>query len=295
MKLAIWLILLSFSTLAKTTFVSHKGIWKNHVLPQNTLAALTAAVEQGYTALEFDIQLSKDDNFVLAHDDKLKRVTDCKGKISNSELEKLLTCNVDKNTTLPLTQLIVRKVKRPQSMTSLAQVLEKFLNQKKITTLMLDLKSTKNDRVLDALRNATLNIKDTQLFAKIIVISTSVETIRSIRNVYPEFRFSLEGKWGSEPLADYEKFIKLAGKTHDLVSLNVGIFLGHEPIWKIFGRKKRFWRMLSNYQYIAELNQVPTIAWTVNRSSKIKKLLKFDFDYLITDKNYSILKSYETH
>jgi len=41
---------------AQTTITSHKGIWSDHVYPQNTLKALSLAVEKGFRAVEFDVQ-----------------------------------------------------------------------------------------------------------------------------------------------------------------------------------------------------------------------------------------------
>ena len=54
-----------------------------------------------------------------------------------------------------------------------------------------------------------------------------------MRVAIPQVKYSLEGKWGSEPLTDYEKYLDGVGITHDYVSLNVGIYLGHEPVYKL--------------------------------------------------------------
>jgi glycerophosphoryl diester phosphodiesterase len=99
------------TAIAETIITAHKGVWKDHIYPQNTFAALEEAVNRGYLAVEFDVKLTKDKQLVLAHDDALKKVSDCTGNISEKTLFELENCTVDKNTLLPITQILVKKVR----------------------------------------------------------------------------------------------------------------------------------------------------------------------------------------
>lgn len=59
--------------------IAHRGF--SAAAPENTLAALTAAIEAGADALEFDLQVTADGEPVLFHDDTLGRTTDAEGDI----------------------------------------------------------------------------------------------------------------------------------------------------------------------------------------------------------------------
>ena len=53
----------------------------NHA-PENSIAAIDAAIEQGVSIIELDVRATKDGVLVLMHDQKLDRTTNGKGKIS---------------------------------------------------------------------------------------------------------------------------------------------------------------------------------------------------------------------
>ena len=51
--------------------------------PENTLAAMKAGFAAGYTAVEFDVQLSRDGVAVLMHDDTLERTSNGHGMLND--------------------------------------------------------------------------------------------------------------------------------------------------------------------------------------------------------------------
>lgn len=55
------------------TLVAHRG--GGHFAPENTLAGMQAAVDHGFSAVEFDVKLSRDGVLFLLHDDDLARTT----------------------------------------------------------------------------------------------------------------------------------------------------------------------------------------------------------------------------
>lgn len=57
--------------------------------PENTLASMRKAIELGVHGFEFDIQLSKDNEPVVIHDDTLERTTNGKGCVSDFTLQEL--------------------------------------------------------------------------------------------------------------------------------------------------------------------------------------------------------------
>jgi glycerophosphoryl diester phosphodiesterase len=275
--------MLSGQVLAQPLLVSHKGIWKDHQFPQNTRASLLQALDNGFRGLEFDIFLTKDEQFVLAHDDKLNRVSNCKGHISQQDYAAIKECMITKNTLLPISQILVKKVKYPQRITKLSEVLVTLLTDVRLDFMWIDLKP-KDEKVIAPMIELFYSIPDKKLMDKIVVNSTNIELLKKLRAVLPNLKYSLEGKWGSEPLTDYAKYFGGIGISHDYVSLNVGIYLGHEPWWKIIRRRRRFWNYLYRYLDEAKKRGVPTIGWTVNNRRKLHTLLQTDMEFLLTDR-----------
>lgn len=77
-------------------YIAHRGYF-NKLVPENSLKSFQSAIDNGY-AIEFDIQLLKDDTIIVFHDDDLSRMTNKSKIISEciySDIEgiKLLNTN----------------------------------------------------------------------------------------------------------------------------------------------------------------------------------------------------------
>jgi len=71
--------------------IAHRGA--SGYAPENTIAALRLAAEQGADAIEFDIRLSACDTPVLAHDHTLDRTTGWKGPVRARTAAELEQCD----------------------------------------------------------------------------------------------------------------------------------------------------------------------------------------------------------
>lgn len=67
--------------------IGHRGACGH--APENTLASMRKALELGVHGFEFDIQMSKDGEPVVIHDETLERTTNGKGAVSDYTLEEL--------------------------------------------------------------------------------------------------------------------------------------------------------------------------------------------------------------
>ncbi|WP_417668129.1 glycerophosphodiester phosphodiesterase [Roseibium sp.] len=70
--------------------VCHRGA--SRIAPENTMAALEAAIALGAYAVEFDIRTSRDDVLYVLHDDTVDRTTDGSGRIedmTSTEIDRL--------------------------------------------------------------------------------------------------------------------------------------------------------------------------------------------------------------
>lgn len=76
--------------------IAHRGLHtKDKKIPENSMAAFQAAIQAGY-GIEFDIQLTKDEQIVIFHDDTLKRVCNIEGRVDDytfKELQAFPLCN----------------------------------------------------------------------------------------------------------------------------------------------------------------------------------------------------------
>ncbi|MFO0291718.1 MAG: glycerophosphodiester phosphodiesterase family protein [Rhodospirillales bacterium] len=69
------------------TIIGHRGARTN--APENTLAGLRRAHEEGATWVEFDVKLTRDAIPVLIHDETLERTTDGRGAVREMTLAEL--------------------------------------------------------------------------------------------------------------------------------------------------------------------------------------------------------------
>ncbi len=73
-------------------FCAHRGL--SELTPENTLPSFAASLALGADEIEFDVRLTSDKKLVVSHDDKLERISDGHGRVSESTLDYLLSCNV---------------------------------------------------------------------------------------------------------------------------------------------------------------------------------------------------------
>lgn len=73
----------------RNLYCAHRGYYKkDQSVPENTLRAFERAVEHGY-GVELDVQLTKDGEVVVFHDDTVDRETTFTGRVDSFTLEEL--------------------------------------------------------------------------------------------------------------------------------------------------------------------------------------------------------------
>lgn len=82
---------------------AHRGASGNH--PENTLRAISAALESECDGIEIDIQSCKD-NFVVLHDSWLDRTTSGIGKVSKYAFDELATIDAGAGESIPSLQQV---------------------------------------------------------------------------------------------------------------------------------------------------------------------------------------------
>lgn len=76
-----------FAVSGDVEIIAHRGF--SAEAPENTVAALRAGIDAGADAVEFDLHTAGDGIPVLLHDDKLRRTTDGRGKVTDHSAEEL--------------------------------------------------------------------------------------------------------------------------------------------------------------------------------------------------------------
>lgn len=72
----------------------HRGAY--HQAPENTLTSFRKAIELGADGIEFDVQLTKDCEIVVVHDETIDRVSTGNGQVVDYTLEELRYFNFNK-------------------------------------------------------------------------------------------------------------------------------------------------------------------------------------------------------
>ena len=73
---------------------AHRGA--SGYAPENTLEAFALAITQGADGIELDVQLTKDDQIVVIHDETIDRTSDGKGWVKDYTLEELRAFNYNR-------------------------------------------------------------------------------------------------------------------------------------------------------------------------------------------------------
>lgn len=75
--------------MSRTEVFAHRGA--SHYAPENTIEAFDLARKQGADGVELDVQLTKDGQVVVIHDETIDRVSTGKGIVKDYTLEELRT------------------------------------------------------------------------------------------------------------------------------------------------------------------------------------------------------------
>lgn len=80
--------------LERTKVWAHRGA--SGYAPENTISAFQKAIEMGADGIELDVQLTKDRQLVVIHDERIDRVSDGSGLVADYTLEELRQFNYNK-------------------------------------------------------------------------------------------------------------------------------------------------------------------------------------------------------
>jgi glycerophosphoryl diester phosphodiesterase len=88
--------------------IAHRGFSANY--PENTLLAFEKALQAGADGIETDLQLSRDGEVILFHDDKLKRITGAEGTVQILSLAELKALDAGSGEPIPTLDELLRLI-----------------------------------------------------------------------------------------------------------------------------------------------------------------------------------------
>lgn len=115
--------------LEKNLIIAHRGMHNNLDTPENSINAIKESLKENIP-IEIDVQLTKDNQIVVFHDNDLKRMTNTEGLVTNktlADLKKLKLLNTD------------------ESIPTLEEVLKVINNQ---VLLFIEVKHTKDVKLM---------------------------------------------------------------------------------------------------------------------------------------------------
>ena len=156
----------------ETQITAHRG--SSLRAPENTMAAILAAVEDHADYVEIDVQLTADDYVVLGHDATLKRVAGVNRSISSMTLDQLKEIDVGSWFSTDF---------REEQVPTLEEVME---YSKGRINLNIEIKSVGKDSVLPD--KVVELIRSHGMQEQCVVTSTSLNYLRKVKSLMPELR-----------------------------------------------------------------------------------------------------------
>ncbi|MCL2206532.1 MAG: hypothetical protein FWB90_00365, partial [Fibromonadales bacterium] len=156
----------------------HRGAYSER--PENTLHAFARAVELGANGVELDIQLSKDGEIVVIHDERIDRISNGTGMVKDYTLQELKKFNFNK-----------RQIAEPKFMEipTLSEVLE-LLKPHKNISINIELKTGIEDYPQIEEKTLTL-VKKHEMLERILFSSFNHFTMQTLKRLEPNAETAL--------------------------------------------------------------------------------------------------------
>ena len=228
--------------ISSTQVTAHRGFSRE--VPENTRYAFEAAIDCKSDYIELDVQLTKDEQVVVIHDDTLNRTTDGRGR-------------VDRRTYEELSALSAGAWFSPEYADAKIMLLSEVLELvDKDCMLNIEIKDTGN---VELTVDKTVGlVKEYGITKSCYITSFSYKALQRVKEVEPKIKTGL--------IANLAASVRYSDLTDiDAVSLNY-IFVNKSVV------------------ETAHQNGKQIFVWTVNRKSDIKNMLSLGVDNIITDR-----------
>jgi len=247
----------------ETRLLAHRGVPQE--FPENTMISFQNAVKLGVDVIETDTHLTKDDQFVVAHDADISRVSNGSGAISQFTLEQLKQFDVGYNFTLDDGKTFPYRDKGIRFI-SVEEMLEAFPNQR----FNIDLKD--NNPLQVKLWVDLITAQDA--IDRVLTASQYTKNLKLVRKAFPNMAtsFSAGEVFNFYLLNKFRGINRLKKRKFGGDALQVPI--------KMAGLRIVSERSIQNAHALGFKMHV----WTINEPQMMRKLFKMDVDGIFTDR-----------
>lgn len=232
----------------KTKVWAHRGA--SAYAPENTMIAFEKAVQMGADGIELDVQMTKDEQLVVIHDETINRTSNGRGYVSSYTLDELRKYNFNNGF----------KTNRIMNIPTLEEVYEYM----KTTSLTINVELKNNIMLYKGMEEKLLELaKNMKIEEQIIYSSFNRESIAKIKELAPCAKsgilYTATARW--QEIESYAK--------------QMGITALH-PSFKAAKEKQLI--------QSAKENSLDLHVWTVNKGREMAYLVMKQVEAIITDK-----------
>lgn len=228
-----------------TKIWAHRGA--SAYAPENTMEAFQLANEMKADGIELDVQLTKDGEIVVIHDEIIDRVSDGKGKVRDYTLKELKALHFHKT--------------HPEYRDARIPTLKEVLDYVKTTSMTVNIELKTGIIFYEGLTEKTISlVKALGMEERVIYSSFNHYTIREIKKIAPQAKTGLLYADGYIDMPMYGASLGADALHPALYNLQYPDFIG-------LCRKKN----------------LKIHVWTVNRKEDMKKLCELGIDAIITN------------
>lgn len=227
---------------------AHRGAsgWDRQYAPENTMPAFRKALEMGADGIELDVQLTKDGEIVICHDERIDRTSRGQGYIMDYTLAELKKIDFGK----------------PHVEYGFVEIptLREFFEFFKPTNLKLNIELKTGVLYYEGLEEKTYKLAEEYgLNDRIIYSSFNHYSLEKLKNSCPEARIGLLMGANTVRLPRYPKIFQAEAV--------------HPPEWMV------------NKDYVdkCHVQGLKVNTWTVDNPGRMRELIKMGVDAFITN------------
>ncbi|MBQ9608559.1 MAG: glycerophosphoryl diester phosphodiesterase membrane domain-containing protein [Lachnospiraceae bacterium] len=225
---------------------AHRGDSRN--APENTMASFRLAVENQADSIELDVRQTKDGEYIVIHDENLKRTTGVNNIVGNVDLEYIKSLDAGS---------FFSEEYEGEQIPTLREALEFAVAED--VFLNIELKPADTDRD-DYVEGIISMLEEFDYFDNCVIASSDYDTLKKVKEINSDLFtvYILYAAYGE--IGDMEN-VDAFSIQHSFVSARL--------VRDIHKNGKKIY------------------AWTVDKESKIKDLLFLDVDVIITNDPYT--------
>ena len=232
----------------KTEVWAHRGAsgWDRQYAPENTMPAFRKAVEMGADGIELDVQLTKDGEIVICHDERIDRTSRGKGWLKDFTLSELKQIDFGK----------------PHVEYGFVEIptLKEFLEFAKPLDIKVNIELKTGVIYYDGLEEKTARmVKDFNIEERVIYSSFNHYSLKKLKHIFPDVQIGL-----------------LMGDNYVDVPKDVEFFGAcavHPPEFV----------MTKDYVEKCHSHHIKVHTWTVDNPDRMRQLVSIGVDAFITD------------